>query len=391
MNAFRPLTFALLLAAACSSSADLGKNQNDAGPIDPNAGDAGPDLSRLRMFATKAAYNGDLRSAGRKLTGLDGADALCQSAADGAQLGGTFIAFISDERTDVRDRVLDEGPWYLVDRTTLVFASKNAISAAPANRIEMDESGGKPTDYVGGVDQFGNVWSQQGVALYWTGGSGMHTDTCGDWTVSNGVPSEGAVSTSDLGTFPNSFCDHQHRLLCIEQRTKPAALPTKHVFLTSKSFAGDLVTQTGAADGLLAGDQLCQAAAMNAGRAGTYKAWLSGKDASGKRVKAADRILDAQYMLFDDKTLVFSRHADLLIAPLNPIDQDENGGHLQFSAAWTGTEDGSVPSADNCNDWKSSSRDFAGMTGTVTDVTLWTNERRPSDCFQQEGLYCFEQ
>jgi len=84
--------------------------------------------------------------------------ALCQSSADGAQLGGTFIAFLSDDRIDVRDRVLDDGPWYLVDRTTLVFASKSAIGAAPANRIEKDESGGKPTDFISGTDKFGNVW-----------------------------------------------------------------------------------------------------------------------------------------------------------------------------------------------------------------------------------------
>ena len=394
MNFSRPLALLSLLAAACSSSADLGSNQPPAPAADADAGNASPDPSRLRIFGTKAAYKGDLRSAGRKLTGIDGADALCQSSADGAQLGGTFIAFLSDDRIDVRDRVLDDGPWYLVDRTTLVFASKSAIGAAPANRIEKDESGGKPTDFISGADTFGNVWVQEGVPLYWTGGAGDHTETCSAWTDASGVPSEGAVSTNDLGSFPNSLCNEQHRLLCIEQKAKATPRPTKHVFLTSQSYEGDLVDQTGAADGLLAGDQLCQNAASNASRAGTWRAWLSGKDAKGTRVRAADRIKgDAQYMLFDDKTLVFARHADLLARPLSPIAQDENGRHLQFSSAWTGNEDGSVAAADNCDDWKSKVRPYVGVVGTVEDAARWTNDSRNlgSYCYNRYGLYCFEQ
>ncbi len=261
--------------------------------------------------------------------------ALCQTSADGAQLGGTFIAFLSDDRIDVRDRVLDDGPWYLVDRTTLVFASKRAIGAAPANRIEKDESGGKPTDFISGTDTFGDVWVQEGVPLYWTGGAGDQTETCSAWTDASGVPSEGAVSTNDLGSFPSSFCNEQHRLLCIEQKAKATPRPTKHVFLTSQSYEGDLVDQTGAADGLLAGDQLCQNAASNAGRAGTWRAWLSGKDAKGTRVRAAD----------------------------------------------------------NCDDRKSKVRPYVGVVGTVEDAARWTNDSRNlgSYCFNRYGLYGFEQ
>jgi hypothetical protein len=96
-----------------------------------------------RIFSTRSAYSGDLKTAGASATsGLDGADKLCALAATAAGLGGAWKAWLSDSTTDAIDRIADVGPWYLVDGTTKVFNNKANLATSPlTNGIQMDENG----------------------------------------------------------------------------------------------------------------------------------------------------------------------------------------------------------------------------------------------------------
>src|SRR5262245_2730644 len=90
--------------------------------------DAGPCFpSGKRIFVTSTPYTGDLKTNGAGMTGLHGADNLCGLAATAAGLGGTWTAWLSSSTVDAIDRINDVGPWYLVDRCTLVFNNKASI------------------------------------------------------------------------------------------------------------------------------------------------------------------------------------------------------------------------------------------------------------------------
>jgi hypothetical protein len=87
-----------------------------------------------RVFVTSETF-------GANLQGLDGGDQRCQAAAQGAGLGGTWNAWLSGVLEAARDHVSGSGPWYLVDKKTLVFASRAQLGGEPSHAIDMDEHG----------------------------------------------------------------------------------------------------------------------------------------------------------------------------------------------------------------------------------------------------------
>jgi len=104
------------------------------------------------------------------------ADGSCQALADTVPLGGgpwkALISFTGGGQT-VNARILDVGPWYLVDNTTKVFDRKigaqPSIDTWPLNPINMDENGVSPI-----ADDA------------WTGTTGSSlvaaAETCTNWT-----------------------------------------------------------------------------------------------------------------------------------------------------------------------------------------------------------------
>jgi hypothetical protein len=161
--------------------------------------DGGSTGTRKRIFVTSTLYTGNLG-------GLDGADTKCSDAADTATLGGTWKAWLSDSTTDAIDRIADAGPWYLVDKTTLIFNNKANLMTGPLATIGQTEDG----TYVGGVA----VWT--GTS---TGGLGS-TDHCTDWTIGD-MSSMGTSGSSDSSSFwtddSTTVCSQMQSLYCLEQ------------------------------------------------------------------------------------------------------------------------------------------------------------------------------
>jgi hypothetical protein len=163
-----------------------------------------------RVFVASAPHTGDLRTAGGGRDGLDGADRLCAAAAEAGGLGGEWVAWLSTSAVDAIDRITGDGPWYLVDSTTRVFATKAAIAAGPEVPIDLDEHGTQPPDAE-------NVWT--GTA---PDGTGLATDhTCADWTSagSDGGMIGRRTATDDAWTaYTDVLCAGGYgRLYCFEQ------------------------------------------------------------------------------------------------------------------------------------------------------------------------------
>jgi hypothetical protein len=100
-----------------------------------------------RIFITSTRTTGDLKTEANAPDGLAGADKLCQLAAVRAALGGTWVAFISGKNgattVDAPNRIVGDGPWYLMDRSRVVFSSRAELSTHPQVPIDIDEAGQK--------------------------------------------------------------------------------------------------------------------------------------------------------------------------------------------------------------------------------------------------------
>lgn len=172
-------------------------------------GDGGVDAPPgKRFFTTSAIYDG------QGVGGLAGADAKCNLAALSGDLGGTWVAWLSDSTTDAIDRIPDVGPWYLVNGYTLVFAAKSQLVGHPLAHLPVDE--------------LGDVLSQEeGQGRFvWTGtvAGGTRGASCADWTDAT-IGETGAAGDLSFiderwtdGEQPaQESCNLLHHLYCFEQ------------------------------------------------------------------------------------------------------------------------------------------------------------------------------
>jgi len=156
-----------------------------------------------RIFVTSTIYTGNLG-------GLGGADMKCQGLADAAQLGGTFVAWLSDDTGSPTTR-LDTGftgAYKLVDGTVIASAGWTDLSDGMlAHAIDHDEKGNST--------QGGLVWSNTTPA-----GDKVGAASCVSWSSMEFVDSGGAGSSNAVDmlwsdALPNS-CTNFARLYCVE-------------------------------------------------------------------------------------------------------------------------------------------------------------------------------
>jgi hypothetical protein len=161
-----------------------------------------PSVSRVQVFVTSNAYNGNLGN------GIDGADAKCSSVASHVNLPGTWTAWVSaDDGSNARDRIQD-GEYQLLNGTVVASSLADLTDGTLAHPINIDESGS----------------SLDGVSV-WTGTSmagSLEGDTCssdtGSWR-SLSDENEGQVgdsSRADAGwtNAGTSSCAVSSHLYC---------------------------------------------------------------------------------------------------------------------------------------------------------------------------------
>jgi len=208
MEAFMQRLSALAACAMIATACGGDDSCVDGGTFPDGGGspDGGPASTR-RIFVTSGTWDGSLAFHGSGATGLQGADNLCNAAATGALLGGTWKAWLSDMNTDAIDRIADVGPWHLVGANEIVFNNKANLASTPIVAIDHDESG----EYT-----FTDVWT--GTSVGGRGGA-----TCGSWTISSSdidaIVGHSTYEDSFWTEYPNFShdCSAPAGLYCIEQ------------------------------------------------------------------------------------------------------------------------------------------------------------------------------
>ena len=165
--------------------------------------------------------------------------------------------------------------------------------------------------------------------------------------------------------------------------------PERVVFVSSGFLSGQM-------GGIAGAHAHCQAAALEAGLEGEFKAWLAteGESPVGESFNKA-----GSFILSDGETLVAQSWADLTDGSLlHPIDLTEFGEYASgpdscnnaYGAVWTGVTNKGELSGDNCGGWTSTQ--LAGKIGLLGAPDYqWTETECVLPCFTGAPIYCFEQ
>jgi hypothetical protein len=207
------LVVLVVATVACGSNKGVQVDATPPKDTPTHAPDAPPDARApvKRVFVTSTKSNADLMTAGHSaVNGLDGGNNLCNAAASAAGLGGSWNVWLSTSSINAIDLIPGNGPWYLVDGTTLVFASKAALTSDPMRAITLDETG--------------HTTSGTGMTAVWTGTKADGTvdtgGTCGDWSATTGISFVGVSGDSSADWTASLFgfnCSNpQVRLYCFE-------------------------------------------------------------------------------------------------------------------------------------------------------------------------------
>jgi cysteine-rich repeat protein len=179
--------------------------------MDPSDGCSGQcELEFRLVFATSTTHDGDLG-------GLDGADAICQTRADAANLSGTYMAWISTDQGSPSSRFVQSTvPYHTPDGIKVVDSWADLIDGTLDNPINRTESGGAS---VNAVAQCG---ATNRTARTGTTNDGMPTvDTCNNFA-SNSNADSGTIgrTTGSNATWSDGCtagCDEAAAIYCFQQ------------------------------------------------------------------------------------------------------------------------------------------------------------------------------
>jgi hypothetical protein len=185
--------------------------------------DAGIPAGGKRVFVSSLRYSANLRAEGGQSTGRASADAICQTLADAASLGGTFRAWISTNDLDAIDHITGSGPWYRLD-ASIAFPNHASLATTPQVPLSIDEKLGHPDPYY-------EAWTGTGVGGRLAAISSLTSTTCLDWTSTVdsttiqgmlGVFGENGGELDGTGPqwteYATGYCSPFHRhLYCFEQ------------------------------------------------------------------------------------------------------------------------------------------------------------------------------
>jgi hypothetical protein len=163
-----------------------------------------------RVFATRAKFLGTFG-------GIAMGDQICNDAAQAAGIAGAWKAWLSDPQNNAIDRIADVGPWYLMDRMTLVFTGKTALGQAPLVGIDMDEYGAMIAQ--GNPFLVESAWTGtlQGGHKANTGGY----DDCNGWNRASVDGISGSLmdpsTWTDTGSRAHDCSTDNQHLYCFEQ------------------------------------------------------------------------------------------------------------------------------------------------------------------------------
>ncbi|HEY2387755.1 MAG TPA: hypothetical protein VGK30_12400 [Candidatus Binatia bacterium] len=317
-----------------------------------------------RVFVTSATVNGNFG-------GLAQGDTACQTAATGAGLPGTWVAWLSDGSTDAKSRLGTARGFVRTDGAP--FGDTVAsISSNPhiLNTIHLDEHGA-------------NV----GTVTVWTGTDGDGTkssSTCANWTSTSGsatIGSTGAGPDAWTASITQS-CNAPRHLYCFETdktaTLTPTVAPGNLIFVTNGTF-------TPGAGGTATADALCNSEATTALLSGSFVALL----ATSTQSAAARVVLSALNVRKDGISVGSDAVLSAGGALPSGIWQTASGAYVGGGAVWTGAATpGTVgTTTSTCNDWTSTASS-GGIFGlpNFADASWWSSSTQT--CNHAFRVYC---
>ena len=173
----------------------------------------------------------------------------------------------------------------------------------------------------------------------------------------------------------------------------------KRVFVSSKTFTGDLITEAKAlngndySDGINAAKSICQNLADKAHLGGRWRAILSDSQSDiVNKLKTNSRLYLVDKRTPINKGKLWDGSPDLY------IDLDEFGKkYVPGNEAWTGTDVNGFRQSSlkyvHCEDWSSISG--TGRTGLISSRRVkpyfnWISYGAGANCSEKRSLYCFE-
>ncbi len=202
------------------------------------------------------------------------------------------------------------------------------------------------------------------------------------------TPTEGGV-VEDATTSNASASDSG---VATDASSADSGATKKRVFVSSKTYTGDLKGAGAGVSGAEGADKLCNALATAAALGGTWKAWIS---VTG--TKAASRLSEVGgwHLVGAGGAaggVVFADLGATTLAAARAINRTESGGDVvgMVYPVWTGTlENGTV--GETCADWTSAAAAKSGTRGASNGTIGWTEHAAPGSCDEKKAIYCFEQ
>jgi len=310
------------------------------------------------MFVTAEPHDGNLG-------GLEGADDICQTAADNANLEGTYLAFLSVTGTNNYERFGTTTGWYRADgrpfANDLLAATQGTMFYPP----RVDENGDPVT-----------------ATHIWTGTT---TQNCGDWLKTEASQGRrgNLASINDWDSHGGGWdCDLTAPLICFSTgstQTIGAEAPgTRLAFLSENRTTGTV--------GLEGLDDVCQTDfedvhGLDTGR--TFKAFIASGTSS-----AASRITDQVSSTWarPDGVLLGDTPADVLNWNLIAQLTVQPDGDYYGPAVWVGASTPTGAGHGDCGEWQGD--DSGGDFGHSRFLApfAWSEYA----CDSEFHLYCFE-
>lgn len=304
-------------------------------------------------------------------------DLLCNELAQAAGLPGTFVAWLSSESTDARDRlrldnVTAQG-WIRPDGRPFANTVGELVLGAIFYPPVLDETGA----HVGAVS-----------VMTGTGGSGTRSDRCAGWTDTTakdryliGQADSGFDRWTDDGL---AACDIPNRVYCfgVDRVEEVTFTPVegRRAFISESPLAANL--------GLDGFDEACAASAQNAGLDGSFKALIATTTAPAL----------ARFDL-DGAPWVNTLGVPLTLedAPLaNVIRLDAHigflaGGVAIDAAVWSGAEAiGLTATSRSCLDWTTLDPTERGEYSRSPETVNWFGVGSEA-CDVARRVACFEE
>lgn len=212
-----------------------------------------------------------------------------------------------------------------------------------------------------------------------SGGWAMTLGACGGF---EGGAAEEDAANGDGATTNDATIEDANDSSVVDASSPPKfcgdAEPCRQVFVTSSEFQGALGTISG-------GNSKCSLAAADAGRPGTWTAWLSAGTASGIRRQVGP----GTWFIGTEEAVRISPDASADIEASRSVNIDERGVAIRGGVVWTGTSDKGTPFY-ACSSWQSSDAGDHGTVGDLTQSGTRWNNLRTQGCNEYAHLYCFQ-